>query len=182
MPYSDYQQNITVDDAGNEQGHFEFDPDGLASAKKQFFADGMSDKQVQGAMKVYADISAQAQEQVSKQMFEEAQHTEATLRKAYGGEFDAKMNSFNAVAKSLGISEDINAMGLGNNLNMIMALGKITDLIGESKLTGDVNPSRGGYDSQLAAIKNSPGFRDTGHPNYRALQKQRLELDKAKFG
>lgn len=174
--YSDYQQNITVDDAGNEQGHFEFDKEGLAYAKEEFFKSGQSDKMAQANLKVFAKISSDAQARVEKQMAEEADHTNITLRKAFGGEFDAKMSSFNAVAKSLGIAEDIKAMGLGNNLNMIMALDKITNLIGESKLTGDVSPSGGGFEAQMAAIKNSPGYRVKEHPNYHNLQKQRNDL------
>lgn len=180
--YSEYQQNITVDDAGNEVGHFEFDPDGLAMAKQKFFDNGMSDKQVQSAMQVYADITTQREQQVFQQVEKEAQHTEATLRQAYGPEFEAKMKSFNAVAESLGIRDDLVAMGLGNNLNAIRMLDTLTDKIGESKITGDVMPSAGGYDAQLTAIKNSPGFRDKGHPNYNNLQSQRIALDKAKYG
>ena len=180
--YSDYKPNITVDDAGNEVGHFEFDPDGLKMAKKQFFENGMSDKQVQGAMKVYADITTQAQEEFIQQQSQEAQHTEATLRKAYGPEFDAKMKTFQAVSKSLGIQEDLVSMGLGNNLNVIRMLDTITEKIGESKITGDVSPSAGGYEAQMAAIKKSPGYRDKGHHNYQNLQDQRNALNKAKYG
>jgi len=174
--YSEYKPNITVDDAGNEVGHFEFDPDGLASAKKAFFESGQSDKMVQANLRVFADISTQAQERFSQERVQEAQHTEQTLRAAFGHEYDNKMKTFSAVADKLGIKDDLVSMGLGNNLKVIRMLNTLTDKMGESTLTGDVSPAGGGFDARMDAIKNSPGYRDKGHHNYQNLQNQRNAL------
>jgi len=174
--YSEYKPEITVDEAGNEVGHFEFDPDGLASAKKAFFESGQSDKQVQANLKVFADISTQAQEKFMQQRNEEAQHTAATLKSAFGADYESKMKSINAVVNSLGLADDIKTMGLSNNLMMIRAMNTITEKMGESTLTGDVSPAGGGFDARMEAIKNSAGYRDKGHHNYQNLQNQRNAL------
>lgn len=180
--YSEFQQNITVDPAtGEETGHFEFDQESLEFAKQKFFETGQSDKMVQANLQVYAEITKKAQDQYNQQVADERMHSERVLRDAYGHEFEHKMRAFTAVADSLGIKDDIAKAGLGNNLNVINMLGKLTEKIGESQLTGDVSPTGGGFESREAAIENHPGFRDKGHPEYNSLQKQRLELYSNKF-
>jgi len=174
--YGDYEPPKEVDAEGNEYSMFEIDKDLYASAQEVFYKEGLNPQQAKAVMDLYVNSSlSQAQSDASYQS-EMATQTRARLEKEWGGEMKANIQSAVNIMEKLGVKDTLISKGLGNDYDVIMALHSINQKVGESRITGDVSPSGGGFHQTLEALKSHPAYRDKSHPEHHSVRKREIDL------
>ena len=179
--YTDFVPPMLMDADGNETPSFEIDPELYSQAKETFYEAGLTNEQAQKVMELYTNTSLGQADADVAYTNEVATQTRATLEKEWGAKMGAKVTSAINIADKLGIKETLISKGLGNDLAVIKMLDSMGEMIGESRLTGDVSSSGGGFDAQLASIKASPAYSDRSHPDYHKMQKMRIDLYAKKY-
>lgn len=159
---------------------FTFDQEAMSEAKKRFHAAGMTDNQMKVVQDVFAETTMGGESQLVERMHQEAIDTSTELKRRYGDNYEHKMRSITAVADSLGIKEDLNAMGLGNNLNAILMLERLGSMVGESNITGSKNIATGGFSAERDRLNTKLGSMNRSHPEYQATADALTKLYKNK--
>jgi hypothetical protein len=179
--YTNWEGDMQVDADGNETPKFDLDPEMYKQAKEHFHGMGLTDKQQLAVMGFYAKTTTQGQEQFVAEQAQQAQQAKSELHQEYGDHFDAKMRSVSAIADSLGVKQTLIENGLGNNPAVIKMLDKIGGMIGESRITGDVQNSADGFDNKLQAINAKLATVQKSSPEYAQLHQARLALYKKQY-
>ena len=99
------------------------------------------------------------------------------------GEIDgnAFISDANSAAKALGLIEVLTQEGIANNEVVIRALANANKSLGSSSLVGDHGGGAMDFDSQVAAIRSNPAYKDKMHSDYQGLQKQMDDIYKKRF-
>ena len=174
--YSNWESELMVDAEGNELPKFDLDPEMYKEAKDHFHGMGLTDKQQLAVMGFYAKTQTQGQDAFVAEQAQMAQQAQSDLRQEFGDKYDSTLRSVSAVADSLGIKETLVANGLGNNADIIRMLHKVSGMVGESRLTGDVSPAGGGFDQSVEAIKTRMQGMNRSNPEWQTLENKRIAL------
>jgi len=179
--YTDFVPPMIMDGEGNETSAYEIDQEFYSEAKDFFYSIGATDEQQQALMDYHSKLELKRADADLAYTNEQATQTRATLEKEWGAKMGAKVTSAINIADKLGIKETLISKGLGNDLSIIKMLDSMGEMIGESRLTGDVSSSGGGFEAQLASVMASPAYSDKSHPDYHKMQKLRLDLYAKKY-
>jgi hypothetical protein len=121
-------------------------------------------------------IKAQAEEAYEKEQ-------RGLVADAFGAESARKLATAQQVAKSLGI--DINDPTIANNASVIIALSRVSDMIGEDRFGGDDGMgATKGHAEQAQDIITNPAnpdhaiYQDSGHPLHKKVVAKVTELNR----
>jgi len=169
----------TVEDAeGNQVQTFQFEE----SREKDFndfsHSIGLRDEQRLKMMDYYSGMTMQMQDDMLNVQQDVAEKTQNDLRKEWGDDYGHKMQDVQATVKNLGILDDLNELGLGNNYNAIKMVESISKKIGESGIKGINQTPSSNFDDRIKALKDNDAFNDKSHPDHKAVKANYISLFK----
>jgi len=135
-------------------------PQGLFEA---FHKSGMTQEQVNGVFQTMDSLSLQIGENYQKHQeqsqIQEKNATSLKLKQEWGSNTKSNLKEIARVAEDLGITQSINNLGLGNNLEHIMMLKKVVDSFKESSADG-TNGNYNGESKLDAQTRLNKDFKD----------------------
>lgn len=155
---------ITVD--GADDGNFK-------AFKEECFRLGMSDAQVSGVMGRWSDIVKDITAKQAQARAEILDASKKTLSAAneWGDGYQAKYDATMKLIEKLGIRDALDSAGVLNSVGVLKAFNSIVDGGNETGLRGS---SGGGGDNaaRIAALKASPAYLNSSHPEHGAVVRE----------
>jgi hypothetical protein len=146
---------------------------------------GLTPKQLQGLMGLYAGYQAEQFKATMASQVTAAEETSAALRDEFGPQFDARLAQARRVVQQLGgpeVAQALNETGAGNNPHLVKMFAKIGAMMGEDQLKSGASGAFGmGTEEAKVEINkmlSHPARLDRQHPEHSWYLDKMAELQK----
>jgi len=146
---------------------------------KQMHAAGMTDAQVETAMKIFEEEAGFDALKMQQHLQGQAEASKNWAKETWGADADKNLTLAGRAMEKLGVKENLMNSGMINDKGILDAFYQLSQAIGEGKLPESGGGGGGGtFEEQLKAIQSSPGYDNPRHPDYEALQAKKAALYK----
>jgi hypothetical protein len=164
------------------EGAPEVDSDAMASFTEFAHQKGFTQEQYQSVIEL--DLQRQQESQVlfEQEKVDEIAQTRMAIYDELGeAEGNALIQDADSAAVSLGLIDVLRDAGVINNLGLIKALANARKDLGSSSMVGGEQISTESFETQVAAIRANPAFKDHTHPDFKGLEAKMDSLFKVRF-